>query len=631
MSRLLQLIVYGLVFLGCGGFYFSNQTRAAETNQTITGASLHFQYDLMLGQTDKEVQRLQRLLNNKTETQVALPGELGGSGQETMYYGELTAEAVKKFQAQHPDIVQSGLFNTETRLLMNTYLDQMVTQIQITITRILEILAAMKKEKRTKLTPEESAELTTLLTSSSEAVGALQGAKTESSTSVSGYFYDSNGNLIIGANDASEVSQYLTDDSGNVIGYCLQSGQCYYYDADGNVVLASGTTTVTTVTTNTTTSGTTSSGTVRTGTPACSGEWCAVCTNASNVKFDGDIYTVTVYSKSESTSLDWLDESTQKSQKSISYYWSYGDKEAVEQVKSNESSFAVVYDTANDNQTVAAQVTIEGSTVNPVCVKPQVISADEASEIVSSGGSTAGAKVQNFDVSCVVDGGSIKDKYTVGDKVIYSANILGANSSYTTTYNWTMLQVSQDASAVGTVSYDKGPFVVRNLTQSGDYDATLIVQNYLDVKSAQCPTLTVVDSDYADPLPFCKISEDVVRTDKGSFSASIQDPSWKEPAYNENVASSDKKPPYDSNRFRYYWTVDPVYQMDISDSYYSLLHTWQYYESNSVPAKQKGDWQISVSIYYDLSGKDNATPSDYIKLFDIDCLTANGSRIVQVI
>lgn len=73
---------------------------------------LGFTKDLYLGMTDGDVQKLQQYLNNHGFG-VAATGP-GSVGQETTYYGTLTQNAVKKFQAAH-GIPNTGYFGPLTR------------------------------------------------------------------------------------------------------------------------------------------------------------------------------------------------------------------------------------------------------------------------------------------------------------------------------------------------------------------------------------------------------------------------------------------------------------------------------------------------------------------------------------
>lgn len=65
---------------------------------------------LSLGMSGDDVKRLQQLLNESVDTQIASSG-MGSAGNETAYFGSLTEKAVQKFQIKH-GIVSSGTAQT---------------------------------------------------------------------------------------------------------------------------------------------------------------------------------------------------------------------------------------------------------------------------------------------------------------------------------------------------------------------------------------------------------------------------------------------------------------------------------------------------------------------------------------
>ena len=91
-----------------------------------------FLYNLRLGSTGNDVQRLQEYLNNHSAP-VASSG-LGSSGKETQYFGPATARAVSRFQELHADVILSplhltkgtGNFYTTTRNFVNKTLEQVL-------------------------------------------------------------------------------------------------------------------------------------------------------------------------------------------------------------------------------------------------------------------------------------------------------------------------------------------------------------------------------------------------------------------------------------------------------------------------------------------------------------------------
>ncbi|GMU74065.1 MAG: hypothetical protein AMXMBFR44_2640 [Candidatus Campbellbacteria bacterium] len=70
-----------------------------------------FSRDLSLGDSGQDVLELQRLLNEDERTQIAALGP-GSPGNETMYFGLLTADAVRRYQEAHASEILTplGLF-----------------------------------------------------------------------------------------------------------------------------------------------------------------------------------------------------------------------------------------------------------------------------------------------------------------------------------------------------------------------------------------------------------------------------------------------------------------------------------------------------------------------------------------
>lgn len=69
-------------------------------SNTTAGSCEHFYADMGKGASGPDVMRLQQFLNMDAETRVAAAG-VGSPGQETQYYGSLTAAAVSKFQVKY--------------------------------------------------------------------------------------------------------------------------------------------------------------------------------------------------------------------------------------------------------------------------------------------------------------------------------------------------------------------------------------------------------------------------------------------------------------------------------------------------------------------------------------------------
>lgn len=85
------------------------------------GTLIHllFDKDLSFGMTDPEVKDLQVLLNKTSATQISATGP-GSPGQETSYFGQLTKNAVMKFQSLHSISPVSGYVGPLTRAVLNT-------------------------------------------------------------------------------------------------------------------------------------------------------------------------------------------------------------------------------------------------------------------------------------------------------------------------------------------------------------------------------------------------------------------------------------------------------------------------------------------------------------------------------
>jgi peptidoglycan hydrolase-like protein with peptidoglycan-binding domain len=122
------LILILAIFLGFNfGFFSQNQHPVtAQTAQNSTPV-IFYRY-LGIGSTGEDVKLLQKLLNTDSRTQISGFGA-GSSGQETTYFGQLTKEAVQKFQALHDEnvyqdgqlVIYSGTVDERTRKDLNEY------------------------------------------------------------------------------------------------------------------------------------------------------------------------------------------------------------------------------------------------------------------------------------------------------------------------------------------------------------------------------------------------------------------------------------------------------------------------------------------------------------------------------
>ncbi len=92
----------------------------------VSAQSFYFYRSLNVGSTGQDVLMLQKFLNQDPATMVSLSG-VGSVGQETNYYGELTKQAVAKFQNKYRQQVLipvgltsgTGYFGPSTRNFIN--------------------------------------------------------------------------------------------------------------------------------------------------------------------------------------------------------------------------------------------------------------------------------------------------------------------------------------------------------------------------------------------------------------------------------------------------------------------------------------------------------------------------------
>jgi hypothetical protein len=118
-------VTFGLVFIS----HESQAQNIGSLKQVVT-PGFSFRKDLKIGDTDPDVRELQRVLNADIDTMIS--GEEAGSrGKETTYFGNLTKQAVIKFQNKYKDIVLTlnsitvadGVVNKPTRTRLNLLID----------------------------------------------------------------------------------------------------------------------------------------------------------------------------------------------------------------------------------------------------------------------------------------------------------------------------------------------------------------------------------------------------------------------------------------------------------------------------------------------------------------------------
>ncbi|MBL4644548.1 MAG: peptidoglycan-binding protein [Candidatus Pacebacteria bacterium] len=104
-------------------FITGTTTTPAITTPSSSGVSAVFSSGLDVGQTSADIKRLQQLLNSDSDTRIASSG-VGSVGNETNYFGSLTAAAVQKFQVKY-GVAQAGdagygYVGPSTRAMLNT-------------------------------------------------------------------------------------------------------------------------------------------------------------------------------------------------------------------------------------------------------------------------------------------------------------------------------------------------------------------------------------------------------------------------------------------------------------------------------------------------------------------------------
>jgi len=118
-----------------------------------------FTKTMKAGMTSVDVKRLQQILNSDSDTQIASSG-VGSPGHETNYFGNLTREAIKKFQKKY-NIVSSGteattgygLVGPSTRAkLQEAFSQTPTTETQATIDALETQIKSLQEQLATLLT-----------------------------------------------------------------------------------------------------------------------------------------------------------------------------------------------------------------------------------------------------------------------------------------------------------------------------------------------------------------------------------------------------------------------------------------------------------------------------------------------
>ena len=109
------------------------QAQLSAANANGGTVSTEFTRNLSIGDDNFEVKALQQMLNNDPRTRVAVSGP-GSPGQESTFYGNLTADAVSKFQELYRSEILtpagltrgSGFFGPGTRAKMNALINAQI-------------------------------------------------------------------------------------------------------------------------------------------------------------------------------------------------------------------------------------------------------------------------------------------------------------------------------------------------------------------------------------------------------------------------------------------------------------------------------------------------------------------------
>jgi peptidoglycan hydrolase-like protein with peptidoglycan-binding domain len=122
-NNILFICLISLLFFAGRGFFMEKYFVFAENSDK----NFFFKKNLKIGDNDEDVRFLQKILNKNPNTQVALFGP-GSTGNETSFFGQLTKNAVIKFQEMYAsDVLQpfglksgTGFVGTATRLKLNS-------------------------------------------------------------------------------------------------------------------------------------------------------------------------------------------------------------------------------------------------------------------------------------------------------------------------------------------------------------------------------------------------------------------------------------------------------------------------------------------------------------------------------
>jgi Putative peptidoglycan binding domain/IPT/TIG domain len=131
MNKKLLLSVVGALCFGafiCGAVVstvLKAQNEIASTTPSFSYPTFSFQKNLKFGDNNQDIRQLQIVLNRDADTHVSSSG-VGSSGQESNYFGQLTTNAVMRFQTKY-GISATGFVGVLTRTKLNQIVPAMVT------------------------------------------------------------------------------------------------------------------------------------------------------------------------------------------------------------------------------------------------------------------------------------------------------------------------------------------------------------------------------------------------------------------------------------------------------------------------------------------------------------------------
>ena len=125
------------IFGAVSASFLKAQDDSAVPVPTFTPPTFSFQKNLKIGDNNQDVRQLQLLLNNDADTLVSTIGT-GSKGQESTYFGQLTANAVMRFQQKYrKDILDPSGISAPTGfigLLTRNKLNQLIPVTATTTT-----------------------------------------------------------------------------------------------------------------------------------------------------------------------------------------------------------------------------------------------------------------------------------------------------------------------------------------------------------------------------------------------------------------------------------------------------------------------------------------------------------------